>query len=395
VPARRIKENIYGVGAIDWHRKLFDAFIPLPHGTSYNAFLIKGSSKTALIDTVDPERWGELKTNLEQLHLKKLDYIISNHAEQDHSGSIPEVLSMFPEAKVVTNTKCKGLLSDLLALPEEKFIVIDDKKNEAISLGDKTLRFFSAPWVHWPETMLTYLEEDKILFSCDLFGSHLATSDLFAENQGLVFSEAKRYYAQIMMPYAKSIVRYLDVVDSLGINMIVPSHGPIYDKPDFIIDAHRDWVSENSKNSVTIFYISMHGSTQKMVQFLMELLIQHDIHVEPFNLIEADFGEVAMSLVDATTLIFASPAFLVGPHPKMIYAASMVNALKPKARYAAIIGSYGWGNKMVDGLAAILSGLKIEYLTSVLAKGIPTNQTFSELELLAKEITDKHKSIFV
>ncbi|MFA5252817.1 MAG: FprA family A-type flavoprotein, partial [Phycisphaerae bacterium] len=173
---RQLRPNIYAVGAIDWDRRLFDELIPLPDGTSYNSYLIKGSEKTALLDTVDPAKTDVLIENLVKSGTGKIDYVVAHHAEQDHSGSIPDVLMLYPDAKVVTNPKCKGMLIDLLQISEDKFITVDD--GQTLSLGDKTLQFIYIPWVHWPETMGTYLKEDKIFFSCDFFGSHLATSSL-------------------------------------------------------------------------------------------------------------------------------------------------------------------------------------------------------------------------
>ena len=157
---KEIKSNIYTVGAIDWDRRLFDELIPLPDGTSYNAYLVRGSQKTALIDTVDPAKADILFRNLDQLDAGRIDYIIANHAEQDHSGSIPAVLSKYPMAKVICTSKCKGLLMDLLQLPEDRIMAIGDK--ETLTLGDRTLEFIHAARVHWPETMLTYLREEKI-----------------------------------------------------------------------------------------------------------------------------------------------------------------------------------------------------------------------------------------
>ncbi len=203
-----IKSGIYPVGAIDWDRRLFDELIPLPDGTSYNAYLIRGSERAALIDTVDPGMSEVLIDNLKKLNVSKLDYVIANHAEQDHSGSLPAILNIYPEARVVATPKCKSMLMDLLLIPEDKFNPVDD--GETISLGDKTIRFIHAPWVHWPETMFTYLEEDKILFTCDFLGSHLATSDLFVTDEATVYEAAKRYYAEIMMPFRTAIKKNLE-----------------------------------------------------------------------------------------------------------------------------------------------------------------------------------------
>src|SRR4030066_1518934 len=190
---RQLKANVYAVGAIDWDRRLFDELIPLPDGTSYNAYLIKGSEKTAMLDAVDPTKTEVLMSNLISLGLDKIDYICSRHAEQDHSGAIQDILILYPDAKVVANPKCKGMLIDLLCIDEDKFVTVDD--GQTLSLGNKTLQFIYIPWVHWPETFGTYLQQDKIFFPCDFFGSHLATSSLFVEDEALVYEAAKRYYA--------------------------------------------------------------------------------------------------------------------------------------------------------------------------------------------------------
>jgi flavorubredoxin len=226
---REIKSGLYWVGAIDWDREVFDELIPLPDGTSYNAYLVKGTEKTALIDTVDPTKEKELIANLKDIGVKRLDYIVSNHAEQDHSGTIPKMLELYPEIKVVTNEKCKSFLKDLLLIPDEKFMVIKDR--DSISLGSKTLQFLLTPWVHWPETMVTYLVEDKILFSCDFFGSHLATSSLYAVEGEKLLESAKRYYAEIMMPFRTTIRKNIEKISELEIDMMAPSHGPIYKNP--------------------------------------------------------------------------------------------------------------------------------------------------------------------
>ena len=198
---REIKKNVYLLKAADWNRRLFDSLIPLPDGTSYNAYLVAGSEKTALLDTVDPSMEGVLMRQL--AGVKRIDYLVSQHAEQDHSGSIPAVLGRYADAVVVCTPKAKQMLVDHLDLRPERIRTVED--GESISLGDKTLRFLHTPWVHWPETMSTYLPEDRILFSCDFFGSHLATSDLYAGDDPRVADAAKRYYAEIMMPFRAAI----------------------------------------------------------------------------------------------------------------------------------------------------------------------------------------------
>ncbi len=386
---RAIKTGVYWVGAVDWDRRLFDALIPLPDGTSYNSYLIQGTEKTALIDTVDPAMQTILFNRLEQLGIKKLDYVIANHAEQDHSGTIPQVLAKYPQAQVVVTPKCKDMLVDLLSIPEEKFVTVNDK--ETLALGNKTLEFIYAPWVHWPETMLTYLREDKILFSCDFFGSHLATSDLYVTDEGQSYEAAKRYYAEIMMPFRRHIQRNLEKVKECAIDVIAPSHGPLYNQPDFILKAYHSWAYDEPKNIVVLPYVSMHGSTRQMVEYLVEALIRKGVTVKQFDLTAADIGKLAMSLVDAATVVLGVPTVLAGAHPNVAYAAFLTNALRPNLKFATVIGSYGWGGKTVEQLAAMLSNLKVEILEPVLSKGFPVAEDFEALDNLAENISQKHR----
>jgi len=388
---RQLRPNIYAVGAIDWDRRLFDELIPLPDGTSYNAYLIKGSEKTALLDTVDPTKTTVLIDNLIKLGIDKIDYVITHHAEQDHSGSIPDILMLYSDAKVVTNPKCKAMLIDLLDINDDKFITVDD--GETLSLGDKTLQFIYIPWVHWPETMGTYLQEDKIFFPCDFFGSHLATSRLFVDDEAVVYEAAKRYYAEIMMPFRQPIKKNLEKIKDMQIDIIAPSHGPIYDKPDFIIDAYKDWVSDKVKNEVVLPYVSMHDSTRKMVEYFVDALIERGITVKQFNLTTTDIGQLAISLVDATTIVVGSPTVLTGAHPLAAYACILANALRPKTKFASIIGSYGWGSKMVEQIKGLLPNLKVEILEPVIAKGYPKDDDFIALDKLADKILTKHKKL--
>jgi len=386
---RKLKANIYWVGAVDWDRRLFDELIPLPDGTSYNAYLIKGSEKTALIDTVDPTMANELINNLSHLDIKNIDYIIANHAEQDHSGTLPQILKLYPNAKVVATPKCKSLLMNLLLIPESKIMTVEDR--ETLSLGDKTLEFIHAPWVHWPETMLTYLREDKMLFTCDLFGSHFATSNLYVTDEATIYEAAKRYYAEIMMPFRTVIQKNLEKTKDLQIDIIAPSHGPVYDKPELILEAYRDWVYSPPKNIVVLPYISMHGSTKKMIDHFVGALVERGITVKQFNLAKTDIGKLAMALVDAATIVIGSPTVLVGPHPNVVYTVYLANALRPKLKFASIIGSYGWGGRMVERITEMLSNLKVELLNPVVAKGFPKEEDFRKLDRLADEILDKHK----
>jgi flavorubredoxin len=386
---REIKPGVFWVGAVDWDRRLFDSLIPLPDGTSYNAYLVKGSEKTALIDSVDPAMSAVLFDHLAALNIDKIDYIVANHAEQDHSGTLPQLLEKYHAAKLVCTPKCKEFLIALLDIEEERFATVNDR--DTVPLGGRTLEFIFAPWVHWPETMLTYLREDKILFPCDLFGSHLATTGLYVTDECKGYESAKRYYAEIMMPFRSQIEKHLERLQEYPVDIIAPSHGPLHDKPEFIMKAYRSWVSDKPRNTVVLPYISMHGSTRRMVDYLVGGLAAGGVTVKQFDLAGTDIGKLAMELVDAGTIVLGVPTILAGPHPAVAYAAILANALRPKAKFASIIGSYGWGGRTVEVLTAMLPNLKVELLPPVLCKGLPRDDDFKALDNLAAAIALKHK----
>ena len=385
---RKISENIFWCGCIDWDRRMFDSLIPLPDGTSYNAYFVAGSEKNALIDTVDSDHIEKLEKYLSSV--EKIDYIISNHSEQDHSGAIPFVLNKYKEAKLICTPKAKNILSEHLLFDQSRLLCVNDGEN--ISLGNKTLEFIQTPWTNWPETMVTYLCEDKVLFSCDLFGSHLATTDIFADDQMRVYEAAKRYYAEIMMPFRNHISKYLEKLSLYQINMIAPSHGPIYPNPDFIMNAYKDWVLGNPKNMVTIFYISMHGSTKMMVDYLIDELMKRNISVQRFDLAYSDIGKIAISLVDAGTIILGTPTVIGGAHPHIVSATYLANILNPKAKFVSIIGSLGWGGRVVEQLSKLVPNLKAEFIEPIICKGIPKENDLKLLEKMAETICEKHKT---
>jgi flavorubredoxin len=386
---RTISDAICWLGFVDWDRRLFDSLIPLPDGTSYNAYLVRGSEKTALIDSVDTEHADTL---LEQLHdIATIDFIVSQHAEQDHSGAIPKVLEKYPDAVVLTSAKGKDLLVDHLHLPEDRIRTVQN--NETVSLGDRTLKFIYTPWVHWPETMCTYVPENKILFTCDFFGSHIASTDLFVRDKSKVAEAAKRYYAEIMMPFRTAIKKNIDVIEKFDIAMIAPSHGSIYDDPRFIIDEYKAWVADTPENIVVIPYISMHGSTRVMVEHLVASLAEQGVNVQQFDLAVTDLGKLAIALVDAATIIIGTPTVQIAPHPAIFYAAFLANALRPKAKYASVIGSYGWSTKAVEKIAELISDLKVEILTPIACKGLPGDNILNALDEMAQRIAEKHKEL--
>ena len=388
---RDIRDGVQWVGAVDWNRRLFDSLIPLPLGTSYNAYVVQGENKTALIDTVEPALAKHLFANLDELGIKKLDYVVCHHAEQDHSGSIPAVLERYPGARVVTNQKCMDLLATHLRISPTACDIIAD--GAVLDLGGRSLQFMFAPWVHWPETMFSFLREEKILFTCDFFGSHFATGTLYADDEHHVYLSAKRYYAEIMMPFRQKYPAYLQKVEAMAPEIIAPSHGPVYRRPEFILDAYKDWTSDKVKNEAIIAYVSMHGSTKVMVDRLVDRLVAGGVNVKQFDLATIDIGELAMALVDAATLVLATPTVLNGPHPAAVYAAYLAGAIKPKLRHAVILGSQAWGGKTVDVLKGLLAGLKLEMFDPVMSKGLPTDEDLAAVDKLAEAIQTRHAAL--
>jgi flavorubredoxin len=387
--SREIKPGVSYLGAIDWDRRLFDSLIPLPDGTTYNAYLVEGTDKTVLIDTVDPPMTDVLMMQLADV--PRIDYIVSNHAEPDHSGAIPDVLRSYPQATLLCSKRAVEVLVETLAIASDRIRVVED--GEKLELGGKTLEFLYTPWVHWPETMVTYLEQDRILFSCDLFGSHIASSDRFVVDEARVYEAAKRYFAEIMMPFRNHIRRHLDRLADYEIDIIAPSHGSIYPEPSLIVDAYREWAADAPKNLVALPFVSMHSSTRKMVDCLVDELMARGVGVERFDLTTADLGKLATALVDAATIVIGTPTVLGGPHPSAAYAAFLANALRPKAKFVSIIGSYGWGGRAVEVLAGMIPTIKAEVLDPLLTKGAPGSVDREGLARLADTIAAKHAEL--
>ncbi|MDR0439067.1 MAG: FprA family A-type flavoprotein [Methanocalculaceae archaeon] len=391
---REICDRIYSVGTIDWDLRYFDAIMPTPRGSSYNAYLVKGSKKTALIDTCKPNDEADFITNLMHLEQHVLDYIVVDHAEQDHSGLLPLLLEVYPCAKIVTNEICKDLLLAMhhLEEAEERFITIGDK--ETLSLGDKTLKFHLTPWVHWPDTMFTEVVEDRILFTTDFLGTHYAAPALYQDDENPDYLEAaKRYYAAIMMPFQSSVQKHLELIDEIGPKIIGPSHGPLLKMPAKIFDLYRDWSDDNPKNLVIVAYVSMHGSTELMTKFLVDELVQREVPVQQYNLLETDTGVLGSAIVDAATIIVATPTILFGPHPVAVNAAYLIRALRPKVKHLGVIGSYGWGTNAVNYLGEVLAPLGAEMLDSVYIKGHPDDEAIKALHAMADAIEQRHKML--
>lgn len=388
---QEIKNNVFYCGLNDEDRVIFDELIPLEHGTSYNSYLVVGSEKTAIIDTMYPPKSDEYLKNLDENGITKVDYLIANHGEQDHSGTLPKLIEKYPDAKVVTNPTCKTNLMEMLFIPEDRIMTI--KNEEELSLGDKTLKFIFAPNVHWPDTMFTLIKEDNLLCTCDFLGAHYIFDDVFAVPSEELEKSAKRYYAEIMMPFRVMCKKYTKMIKDMNVDMILPSHGPVHKNPDYILDLYTDWTSDLGKNLVLLPYVSMYGSTEDMIDYLKSELAKHGIESIKHDIITDDLGDLAMALVDGTTIVLGTSMVVAGPHPASVNIAYIASILKPKAKFASFVGSYGWGGNLFGILGDILAKLRLDVIEPVIVKGKPTTDDFKKLDDMVQSIVEKHKSL--
>ena len=388
---QEIKNNVFYCGLNDEDRVIFDELIPLEYGTSYNSYLVVGSEKTAIIDTMYPPKSDEYLKNLDENGITKVDYLIANHGEQDHSGTLPKLIEKYPDAKVVTNPTCKTNLMEMLFIPEDRIMTI--KNEEELSLGDKTLKFIFAPNVHWPDTMFTLIKEDNLLCTCDFLGAHYTFDDVFAVPSEELEKSAKRYYAEIMMPFRVMCKKYTKMIKDMNVDMILPSHGPVHKIPDYILDLYTDWTSDLGKNLVLLPYVSMYGSTGDMIDYLKSELAKHGIESIKHDIITDDLGDLAMALVDGTTIVLGTSMVVAGPHPASVNIAYIASILKPKAKFASFVGSYGWGGNLFGILGDILAKLRLDVIEPVIVKGKPTTDDFKKLDDMVQSIVEKHKSL--
>lgn len=384
-----ISGSVYWIGIRDWNRRLFDALIPLPKGTTYNAYLIVGESKKALIDTVNPGFEKELEEKISKVvNPADIDYVIMNHAEPDHAGAIPHIMSINSKAKLVTTSKGAKMAQTFYKVPEERIQVVHDQ--ETIDLGGKTLRFIEAPMLHWPETMFTYLIENKILFPCDFFGSHVATG-LYDDEVEDLLVHAQRYWGEIMMPFRIMAQRALEKIKDLEIEMIAPSHGPIHRNTERILTAYKKWANGETKRKAMIAYVSMWNSTEKMIQPIAETLASEGIEIALYNLALADIGDVAKDLVDSRAIVLGAPTVLGGMHPLAVYATYLVKALRPPLKYGVVLSSYGWGGGAVKHVQEVLGPLKMEVVGVMEINGPSTKNDITKIIEIGKTLAKKIK----
>jgi flavorubredoxin len=384
-----ISKDVYWVGIRDWNRRMFDALIPLPRGTTYNSYLIVGSQKKALVDTANPGFEKEWEGKISRvLDPADVDYVIMNHAEPDHAGSIPHIMAINGKTKLVTTSRGAKMAQRFFNVPEDRIKIVAD--GETLELGGKTLRFIEAPMLHWPETMFTYLVEEKILFSCDFFGAHVAQG-LYDDEVDDLLVFAQRYYGEIMMPFNSSGQKAMEKIRGLEIKLIAPSHGPIYRSPERILNAYRKWVNGETMQKAVLIYATMWNSTEKMMKTMEDTLLTEGIEVSKHNLAVADIGDIAKDLVDARAIVLGTPTVLAGAHPLAMYAAYLAKALRPPAKFAIVLSSYGWGGGAIKHIQETLGPTKMEIVGAMEINGPPTEADVDKIASLGKTLANKIK----
>ncbi len=386
-----ISPGVHWVGVKDWDRRMFDRLIPLPNGTSYNSYLIQGNEKTVLVDTVNPGFEGELEEKVRQIvDPSEIDYIVMNHAEPDHANAILHMLSLTNGGKVLMTERGKELAQELHNITEDKIKAVED--GETLDLGGKTLKFIHAPWLHWPETMFTFYEEKGVLFPCDFFGSHYATSKFFDEQLGdELLNHARTYYGEIMMPFSKMVKQALDKIESLDISIIAPSHGPMYKNPETIIEAYESWSKGEVKKKVLVIYISMWGSTEKMANAVVDAITSEGVDAVPLNMATSDLSKIAAEIVDSSGIIIGTPTVLGGSHPMIHHVAYLARKLSPPTKFVGVIESYGWSGGATKQLSELLGNLDAETVGAVEVLGSPKEEDLEKIADLGRDIAKKVK----
>jgi len=388
-----LRAGIDWVGYVDWTIRDFHGYSTRRGGT-YNAYLVR-DEKTALVDTVKALYADHLIANVERLtDAGKVDYIVVNHAEPDHAGSLPRAVEAFADATVVCDKKCRDTLASYHDTSGWKFEIV--KTGDEISLGKRTLRFIETPMVHWPESMFTYVPEEKLLFSMDAFGQHYATMNRFDDevNMQEVMEEAKTYYANIVMLYGKPIARTLESAEELEIEMIAPSHGVIWRSHiGEILSAYRDWVVCKAARKVLVIYDSMWGSTERLAKAILEGASAEGVKAKLLYVRSSDLTEVATEVLDAGGIAFGSSTLNMGMMPMMGAVMTYLKGLRPTGKAGLAFGSYGWGKGAAEALQAYLEEMPIEIVREPLkCQWRPDEEALAECRAAGKMLAEKAKA---
>jgi flavorubredoxin len=390
--AIEISKNIFWVGAIDWDIRVCGSY-NTPRGTTYNSYLIL-DEKTALIDSVKAGFEHEMLERIKEIiDPSKIDYVICQHAEPDHSGAMPELMKKASNAKVIAAQAGKDNLLEHFHNDWDAQIV---KTGSEINLGRKTLHFIEAKMLHWPDNMFTYLKEDGILFSNDVFGGHIATHQRYADEIGApAFEEATKYFAVIVSVYSNLVQKKLKELEDmkLDLKMIAPSHGPIWREPKKIIDAYQKWSSGAADEKVTVVFDTMWHSTEKMAHEIARGISHQGIDVTVFNLRQSDWSEIIRSIIESRVILVGSPTLNMGMYPSVGGFLTFLKGIRPPNKKAAAFGSYGWGKGAVKAINEELEKIGINVLESLEIKYIPNGKELSACFEFGKKIADQAANI--
>ncbi|MDD3905615.1 MAG: flavodoxin domain-containing protein [Candidatus Omnitrophica bacterium] len=390
-----IKKGIYSVGVVDWNIRNFHGHTyTTKRGTTYNAYLIV-DEKIALVDTVLGSFAGELIENIKAIiPPEKIDYVIANHVERDHSSAMPALMKLCPKAKVYGTQKCKeGLYKNYYENWDFQAVKTGDK----LKLGKRTLTFIEAPMIHWPDSMFTYCAEEELLMSNDAFGQHLASGGRFDDevDECALMDEAAKYYGNILWPLSSLILRKIEDIVKMGvpIKMIAPSHGVIWRRsPGKIIDSYVRWAKNTTKPKVVIVYETMWGATEKMARKIAEALIDSGVEIKLFDIAVSDGTEVIKEMLDARGFIIGSSTHDNDMLTTIAGFLEFLKGLKPKGRIAAAFGSYGWSGGAVASIENLLKegGMEIAQ-PGVSAKFMPDENEIKTAYQFGKDFAGRIK----
>jgi flavorubredoxin len=383
-----VAEDIFWVGVVDWNIRDFHGYTT-SRGTTYNAYLIL-DQKTALVDTVRHTFGKELLRNiLDITSPEKIDYIIVNHVEMDHSSALPMMAEKAKNATIIASQKGKEAI---IAHYGDNFQIQTVKTGDELILGDRTLKFVEAPMLHWPDSMFTYVVPDKILMPNDAFGQHLASSQRFDDevDEHVLMEEATKYYANILMPFGSLITRKIQEVTQMGIapTIIAPSHGIIWrSNPSRIVNAYLQWSEGKSKNKIAVVYDTMWGSTDKMAMAIAEGAVSEGVEVKMLKLRATDLTEVVTQILDSKAVIVGSPTLNNQMFPTLGHFLTYITGLKPKDKIWSFFGSYGWGGGAVRGMTEMARKAGFEvHEPGIEVKYIPTADDLKKCFNLGKQI---------
>jgi flavorubredoxin len=374
----KVKEGIYWVGAVDWNLRNFHGYLT-QRGTSYNAYLII-DKKITLVDTVKAPFASEMISRISKIvDPAKIDYVICNHVEMDHSGAIPAVLEKAPNASVIASPKGVAGLKEHYG---EGWNYKAMESGTVLNLGKRNLHFVLTPMVHWPDNMVAWLAEDKILFSNDAFGQHLASSERFDDEYPLdiAMMEARKYYANIVLPYSKQVEKALVAVSDLDIDIIATSHGISWRKNvRDILDAYHSWASNETARKALVIYDTMWHSTEKMAVTIQETFEALDFKTELLSLQHNHISDIMTQVIGAEYICVGSPTLNGKMLPTMASFLTYLSGLAPKNRKAIVFGSYGWGPKNIKDMATALEESGIEVIAQEKIKYVPTPELLAEM----------------